>query len=81
MTGFQGCGGVTPIGPLETLHNALSLRQLDIFLDKMTNVVYRTPLSSPPKMPSTPTQGRAAKALLVPLTIISPTSSELKYRK
>ncbi|GAB6021308.1 hypothetical protein CHUAL_003923 [Chamberlinius hualienensis] len=55
--GLQSCGGVTPIGPLETLHNALSLHQLDLFLEKMTNVVYRTPFSSPPKMPSTPTQG------------------------
>lgn len=25
------------IRPLETLHNALSLRQLDTFLEKMTN--------------------------------------------
>ncbi|RZF33266.1 hypothetical protein LSTR_LSTR007611 [Laodelphax striatellus] len=51
---LEGCGGVPLIRPLETLHNALSLRQLDMFLDKMSRaLLYRTPLSSPPK-PSTP---------------------------
>lgn len=49
----EGCGGVPPIRPLETLHNALSLRQLDGFLDKMTRAL-KTPASSPPKCPSTP---------------------------
>lgn len=39
-----------PIRPLETLHNALSLRQLDSFLEMMTTApLYRTPASSPPK--------------------------------
>ncbi|XP_039298200.1 inositol hexakisphosphate and diphosphoinositol-pentakisphosphate kinase-like [Nilaparvata lugens] len=52
---LEGCGGVPLIRPLETLHNALSLRQLDMFLDKMSRaLLYRTPLSSPPKHPSTP---------------------------
>lgn len=32
-----GIFGSPPIRPLETLHNALSLKQLDNFLDKMTN--------------------------------------------
>ena len=42
-----------PIRPLETLHNALSLRQLDCFLDMMTSApLFRTPASSPPKFPS-----------------------------
>ncbi|XP_067212718.1 inositol hexakisphosphate and diphosphoinositol-pentakisphosphate kinase 2 isoform X25 [Linepithema humile] len=47
---IEGFGGVPPIRPLETLHNALSLRQLDSFLDMMTTApLYRTPASSPPK--------------------------------
>ncbi|XP_076240552.1 inositol hexakisphosphate and diphosphoinositol-pentakisphosphate kinase isoform X3 [Calliopsis andreniformis] len=45
--------GVPPIRPLETLHNALSLRQLDSFLEMMTIApLFRTPASSPPKYPS-----------------------------
>ncbi|XP_062537541.1 inositol hexakisphosphate and diphosphoinositol-pentakisphosphate kinase isoform X2 [Armigeres subalbatus] len=52
---LEGFGGVPPIRPLETLHNALSLRQLDNFLDKMTTgPLFKTPASSPPKYPSTP---------------------------
>lgn len=52
---IEGIGGVPPIRPLETLHNALSLRQLDAFLEKMiTAPLFRTPASSPPKYPSTP---------------------------
>lgn len=50
-----------PIRPLETLHNALSLKQLDMFLEQVTfTPLYRTPASSPPKNPSTPlpTQSR-----------------------
>lgn len=44
-----------PIRPLETLHNALSLKQLDAFLEKMTTTtIFKTPASSPPKYPSTP---------------------------
>nr|XP_029711112.1 inositol hexakisphosphate and diphosphoinositol-pentakisphosphate kinase 2 isoform X17 [Aedes albopictus] len=51
----SGFGGVPPIRPLETLHNALSLRQLDNFLEKMTTgPLFKTPASSPPKYPSTP---------------------------
>ncbi|XP_055304495.1 inositol hexakisphosphate and diphosphoinositol-pentakisphosphate kinase isoform X21 [Sitodiplosis mosellana] len=47
--------GVPPIRPLETLHNALSLKQLDAFLEKMTTTtIFKTPASSPPKYPSTP---------------------------
>lgn len=38
-----------PIRPLETLHNALSLRQLDNFLERMTvGPLFKTPASSPP---------------------------------
>ncbi|XP_043280972.1 inositol hexakisphosphate and diphosphoinositol-pentakisphosphate kinase 2 isoform X9 [Venturia canescens] len=53
VAAIEGFGGVPPIRPLETLHNALSLRQLDSFLDMMTNAsLFRTPASSPPKFPS-----------------------------
>ncbi|XP_069692584.1 inositol hexakisphosphate and diphosphoinositol-pentakisphosphate kinase isoform X3 [Periplaneta americana] len=53
VSAIEGCGGVPPIRPLETLHNALSLRQLDAFLDVMTSApLFRTPASSPPKNPS-----------------------------
>uniref|UniRef100_A0A0A1XK64 Inositol hexakisphosphate and diphosphoinositol-pentakisphosphate kinase n=1 Tax=Zeugodacus cucurbitae TaxID=28588 RepID=A0A0A1XK64_ZEUCU len=55
---LEGFGGVPPIRPLETLHNALSLKQLDQFLHKMTtSPLFKTPASSPPKHPSTPQQG------------------------
>ncbi|XP_059614978.1 inositol hexakisphosphate and diphosphoinositol-pentakisphosphate kinase isoform X11 [Phlebotomus argentipes] len=51
----SGIGGVPSIRPLETLHNALSLRQLDSFLETMTAApMFKTPASSPPKYPSTP---------------------------
>ncbi|GAB0094057.1 Inositol hexakisphosphate and diphosphoinositol-pentakisphosphate kinase [Sergentomyia squamirostris] len=52
---LEGIGGVPSIRPLETLHNALSLKQLDSFLEKMTAApMFKTPASSPPKFPSTP---------------------------
>lgn len=52
---LEGFGGVPPIRPLETLHNALSLKQLDVFLEQMTTAtLFKTPASSPPKCPSTP---------------------------
>ncbi|KAG7307476.1 hypothetical protein JYU34_007674 [Plutella xylostella] len=35
-TALEGFGGVPAIRPLETLHNALSLRQLDAFLERVT---------------------------------------------
>ncbi|XP_055711866.1 inositol hexakisphosphate and diphosphoinositol-pentakisphosphate kinase isoform X23 [Phlebotomus papatasi] len=52
---LEGIGGVPSIRPLETLHNALSLKQLDSFLETMTAApMFKTPASSPPKYPSTP---------------------------
>ncbi|XP_044744721.1 inositol hexakisphosphate and diphosphoinositol-pentakisphosphate kinase 2 isoform X3 [Coccinella septempunctata] len=55
VSGLEGFGGVPPIRPLETLHNALSLRQIDAFLDRMTKAsLFKTPSSTPPKYPSTP---------------------------
>lgn len=49
---MEGFGGVPPIRPLETLHNALSLKQLDVFLERMTTQPAN--VSSSPKYPSTP---------------------------
>ncbi|XP_047485694.1 inositol hexakisphosphate and diphosphoinositol-pentakisphosphate kinase 2-like isoform X2 [Penaeus chinensis] len=69
---IEGLGGVPPIRPLETLHNALSLKQLDAFLEHMALAQFRTPLSSPPKMPSTPKQSRSQPP---PLGLQSPSSS------
>ncbi|BES94644.1 Acid_phosphat_A [Nesidiocoris tenuis] len=46
----EGCGGVPPIRPLETLHNALSLRQIDSFLERMARG-FKTPASTPPRQP------------------------------
>lgn len=52
---LEGFGGVPPIRPLETLHNALSLKQLDGFLEKMITVpLFKTPASSPPTPIQTP---------------------------
>ena len=72
FSAIEGCGGVPPIRPLETLHNALSLRQLDAFLEVMTSLpLFRTPASSPPKNPSTPLPATSAQ-----LRLQSPSSSE-----
>ncbi|XP_042241884.1 inositol hexakisphosphate and diphosphoinositol-pentakisphosphate kinase 2-like isoform X3 [Homarus americanus] len=69
---LDALGGVPSIRPLETLHNALSLRQLDSFLERMALAQFRTPLSSPPKMPSTPRHPRSQPP---PLGLQSPSSS------
>ena len=47
---FSGVEGwkVPSIRPLETLHNALTLKQMEIFLKKVTDATIRTPMSSPP---------------------------------
>jgi inositol hexakisphosphate/diphosphoinositol-pentakisphosphate kinase len=42
-----GEDGTPNIRPLETLHNALSLRQVDDFLEQITNANYKTPNLSP----------------------------------
>ena len=42
-----GEDGTPNIRPLETLHNALSLRQVDGFLEHITNANYKTPNLSP----------------------------------
>jgi hypothetical protein len=38
------------VRPLETLHNALSLRQVDAFLEYVTATNFKTPCPSPPSM-------------------------------
>lgn len=46
-----GFGDVPPIRPLETLHNALSLRKLDSFLQDMIFAqIFKTPTGSPPRV-------------------------------
>ncbi|XP_017029729.1 inositol hexakisphosphate and diphosphoinositol-pentakisphosphate kinase isoform X10 [Drosophila kikkawai] len=46
----SGFGDVPPIRPLETLHNALSLRKLDGFLqDMILAQIFKTPTGSPPR--------------------------------
>ncbi|XP_039227129.1 inositol hexakisphosphate and diphosphoinositol-pentakisphosphate kinase isoform X12 [Drosophila yakuba] len=46
----SGFGDVPPIRPLETLHNALSLRKLDCFLqDMILAQIFKTPTGSPPR--------------------------------
>lgn len=58
---LEGFGGVPPIRPLETLHNALSLRQLDAFLEKVTGAPVLAP--SPPSTPRTTAHPLAASQL------------------
>ncbi|XP_056638075.1 inositol hexakisphosphate and diphosphoinositol-pentakisphosphate kinase isoform X9 [Diorhabda sublineata] len=83
-TAIDGFGGVPSIRPLETLHNALSLKQLDAFLDRMiTAPIFKTPSSTPPKYPSTPiptpTNGGSSCGLSLdksrPLKLQSPCNS------
>merc|ERR1712029_1136337 len=42
-----GEDGTPNIRPLETLHNALSLRKVDTFLEQITSANYKTPTVSP----------------------------------
>ena len=51
-----GEDGTPNIRPLETLHNALSLRQVDGFLEQITNANYKTPTLSP-KLETPPGSG------------------------
>ncbi|XP_030379206.1 inositol hexakisphosphate and diphosphoinositol-pentakisphosphate kinase isoform X2 [Scaptodrosophila lebanonensis] len=51
----SGFGDVPPIRPLETLHNALSLRKLDSFLQDMIFAqIFKTPTGSPPRVVELP---------------------------
>ncbi|XP_049549301.1 uncharacterized protein LOC125960129 isoform X2 [Anopheles darlingi] len=74
----SGFGGVPPIRPLETLHNALSLRQLDNFLERMTvGPLFKTPASSPPPKHPPPggTRSVPVTATPSPTTPISTTTT------
>lgn len=52
---YLGFGDVPPIRPLETLHNALSLRKLDSFLqDMILAQIFKTPTGSPPRVHDVP---------------------------
>jgi len=51
-----GEDGTPTIRPLETLHNALSLRQVDTFLDHVTTANFKTPNHSP-RTGSSPEKG------------------------
>jgi len=50
--------GMPNIRPLETLHNALSLRQLDSFLSFVTSANFKTPISTPTASGSKPGSSR-----------------------
>lgn len=67
----EGFGGVPAIRPLETLHNALSLRQLDAFLERVTAapVLLGTPPAPPAPLPHkqpSPTNSECRSAVSVP---------------
>nr|XP_049695261.1 inositol hexakisphosphate and diphosphoinositol-pentakisphosphate kinase 2 isoform X9 [Helicoverpa armigera] len=51
----EGFGGVPAIRPLETLHNALSLRQLDAFLERVTAAPVLLGTPPAPHKPASPT--------------------------
>ncbi|XP_055914293.1 inositol hexakisphosphate and diphosphoinositol-pentakisphosphate kinase isoform X4 [Eupeodes corollae] len=73
---LEGFGGVPPIRPLETLHNALSLKQLDVFLEKMTVApLFKTPASSPPKNPSTPIPTPSQTSVNLPIEAEKPATT------
>uniref|UniRef100_A0A224Z217 Inositol hexakisphosphate and diphosphoinositol-pentakisphosphate kinase n=1 Tax=Rhipicephalus zambeziensis TaxID=60191 RepID=A0A224Z217_9ACAR len=67
----DGIVSVPSIRPLETLHNALSLHQLDQFLGKVTSATYRMLLSSVPKAPGSMYSNSQFSAL----PVASPSSS------
>ncbi|KAJ8951231.1 hypothetical protein NQ318_010259 [Aromia moschata] len=78
-TAIEGFGGVPPIRPLETLHNALSLKQIDAFLDRMTSApLFRTPSSTPPRHPSTPlpTPTNGSNGSIVAVNCLTSTKSQ-----
>ncbi|XP_054162265.1 inositol hexakisphosphate and diphosphoinositol-pentakisphosphate kinase 2-like, partial [Oppia nitens] len=76
-TSAEGCSSIPTIRPLETLHNALSLRHLDSFFEKLTSSpLYRLPLSSPMRIPiNSSAPGMPSHSMKSGLPISSPTSS------
>ncbi|XP_077483146.1 inositol hexakisphosphate and diphosphoinositol-pentakisphosphate kinase isoform X20 [Amblyomma americanum] len=69
----DGIVSVPSIRPLETLHNALSLHQLDQFLGKVTSTTYRLLLSSVPKVPTAGSSFSNSQFSALP--VASPSSS------
>ncbi|KAM3963145.1 LOW QUALITY PROTEIN: inositol hexakisphosphate and diphosphoinositol-pentakisphosphate kinase [Aphomia sociella] len=59
IAALEGFGGVPAIRPLETLHNALSLRQLDAFLERVTAAPVL--LGTPPALPAATAAAAANK--------------------
>lgn len=45
---FEGFNIVPSLHPLETLHNKLTMKELDDFLTRATTSKFVTPISSPP---------------------------------
>jgi inositol hexakisphosphate/diphosphoinositol-pentakisphosphate kinase len=76
---FLAEDGSSTIRPLETLHNALSLRQLDNFLEFVTTANFKTPSHTPPRVGEMPEDSEEGLSLpkLYPksLAFISPQSS------
>ncbi|GFS75025.1 inositol hexakisphosphate and diphosphoinositol-pentakisphosphate kinase [Nephila pilipes] len=74
----EGLCNVPTIRPLETLHNALSLRQLDSFLERMTSPTFRVSLQSLCKLPSSASSGNSSSSSQPSaLPIVSPSNSIL----
>ncbi|XP_055948805.1 inositol hexakisphosphate and diphosphoinositol-pentakisphosphate kinase-like isoform X3 [Argiope bruennichi] len=68
---------VPTIRPLETLHNALSLKQLDSFLERMTSSSFRMSLQSLCKLPSSSSSTSSCSQPTNILPIVSPSNSAL----
>ena len=64
-----GEDGTPTIRPLETLHNALSLRQVDTFLDHVTSANFKTPNS--------PMNGSSPEKGVAPVTSCQPGKEEM----
>ncbi|XP_054713943.1 inositol hexakisphosphate and diphosphoinositol-pentakisphosphate kinase-like isoform X3 [Uloborus diversus] len=75
----DGYCSVPSIRPLETLHNALSLKQLDSFLERMTSATFRMSLQAMCKLStsSSASSGNSSSSQPSALPIVSPSSSIL----
>ena len=58
---FFLASGMPNIRPLETLHNSLSLRQLDAFLEYVTQTNFKTPCPTPPGLRSSKSNSDSAR--------------------
>ncbi|KAG8178546.1 hypothetical protein JTE90_015916 [Oedothorax gibbosus] len=75
----DGYCNVPTIRPLETLHNSLSLKQLDSFLERMTSSAFRMALQCklPSSSPSSASSGNSTGSQPSALPIMSPSNSIL----